>query len=415
MNKIKHLLAPVILFAFLASTFSPIASPVFSATFDKTKPKIVAKAGFGKYIATGKTITNSTLTVSVSDKNLKSTIVTKNGKKIKMPAKNKFVSAGKYIVTVKDKSNNTSVYKFTIKKVAITHANLISLYYNLIDFLRTTALGGAYVTPSVERSRVATLVKTNWTSITPTIQNTVIQAAQVALNINLFYLSCTTAEKTKLRAAWKRIMLSPNFIYAPLKNPNTYRSGSTISFNYPSDWTGGEAADANNVSWLFLGKNGASSAWENVMNTKNSPSGSLSAIFPITSDVNGKSALEVARLYAKTYAPTFKEINKITTTLGAVVVVSGKFSGQTAEKFFWIVVIPGSATNYSMSRMGGKVSEAATLVPSFFNMLNTLNWSSTPVGGGGGSSAGDAFGTAWSRVSTAVVANIWAPSDNGGY
>jgi len=414
MKKSKKLIAVTSLVAFLFVIFNPLSSNLSYAQADTTKPKILAKAGFGRYIASSKTVINTTVTLTITDKNLKSAIVTKNGKLIKMPAKKKFTLAGVYLVTAKDKANNTSKFKFTIKTVEITHSNLIPLYYNLIDFLRSTSLGGIFVTASAERTRVANLVKTYWTSITPSIQNTLVQTALAAQNVKLFYASSSSAQKASLRKGWKAFVLSPNFIYAPLNNPNTYKSGSTISFNYPSDWSGGEKTDANNIGWLFLGKNGSSATWEKVMDTKNSPSGSLSAIMAVTTDVNGKSSLAVARLYAKTYAPTFKEINHITTTLGAVVVVSGKFAGQSAEKFFWIVIIPSGTNTYSMSRMGGKVSDAETLVPSFYNMLNTLNWSATPVGSGGGG-ASDAFGTAWSRVSTAVVANIWAPSDNGGY
>lgn len=58
--------------------------------------------------------------------------------------------------------------------------------------------------------------------------------------------------------------------------------------------------------------------------------------------------------------------------------------------------------------MGGPVSQPAAFVPAFYNMLNTLNWSSTLAAGGGSGEVSAAFDTAWSRVSTAVVADIWA-------
>ncbi|MEI6602274.1 MAG: hypothetical protein WCL54_02170 [Clostridia bacterium] len=423
MKKLKILLIFSTLFAFVLSMNAPIATAISLrlpgltiAASDHTKPKIRGKADFGKYIATKKTVSNSSIVISIVEPNLKSVSVTKNAKKIAMPAKKKFTAVGTYVVTARDKSGNKSVFQFTIKKVIFTHTNLMPLYYNLIDYLRSTSLGGTFVTSTAERNRVKALVKTYWASISKPIQNTLIQAAQAYLNIKLFYQSCSSTEKAKVRKGWKAFVLSPNFIYAPLNNPKTYLNQSTytISFNYPGSWSGDEATDGNSIGWLFLYKTGTTATWTDVMNAKTSPTGSLSAIFPVTDDVNGKSALAVARLYAKAYAPTFKEINHIETTLGAVVVINGKFAGQTTEKFFWIVVIPGGTQNYSMSRMGGKVSEAASLVPAYYNMLNTLNWSATPVGSGSGS-ASDAFGTAWSRVSTAVVANIWAPSDNGGY
>jgi len=409
MKKLKILLIFSTLFAFVLTMNAPIAY-----ASDHAKPIIRAKADFGKYIASKKTVSNSSIVISIIEPNLKSVSVTKNAKKIAMPAKKKFTAAGTYVVTARDKAGNKSVFQFTIKKVIFTHTNLMPLYYNLIDYLRSTSLGGTFVTSTTERNRVKALVKTYWASISKPIQNTLIQAAQASLNIKLFYQSCSSADKVKVRKGWKAFVLSPNFIYAPLNNPKTYQKGSTISFNYPGSWSGDETIDTANNGWLFLYKTGTTATWADVMNAKTSPTGSLSAIFPVTATEEGKSALAVARLYAKYYAPTFKEINHIETTLGAVVVINGKFAGQTTEKFFWIVVIPGGTQNYSMSRMGGKVSEAASLVPAYYNMLNTLNWSATPVGSGSGS-ASDAFGTAWSRVSTAVVANIWAPSDNGGY
>ena len=297
----------------------------------------------------------------------------------------------------------------------ITQANLMPLYFDLLDTMRTQSLGTTFTTSATERTRVTNLVAGAWSQIDTNTQSTLVQIAQASQAVKSSYSGLSTSDKNTLKAYWKKTVLSPDWIYAPLSNPATYSTsaGGTVSFNYPSDWTGGETS-GNGLGYLFLGKNGTSYSWEQVLDASNSAAGSLSILSAVTATEQGMTALQLARACATYYvngnAPNMKEINAIETSLGAVVVLDGKFPNQSEEKFFWVVIIP-NGNQIVMCRMGGPVSQADTLIPTYYNMLNTLNWSSKPTGGGSGSGSGEvsaAFDTAWSQVSTGVVADIWA-------
>ena len=302
---------------------------------------------------------------------------------------------------------------------AITSSNRMALYFDLLDFMRTKSLGGSHVTASSERKRVTTLVTSYWSYLDSSTKSAINQMAKLGQTVKSDYDKRSTSEKNKLKADWEKTVLSPLWLYAPLNSPKTYTDGSTVSFNYPSEFTGGQASDSG-IDYLFLGKNGSAASWTQVLESSTSPTGALFVKEPITSAVASYTPLELARYYIAfnitPISPDMKEINKIETTLGACVVLKGHFDGQSEIKFMWILIIPNrSRGEYALCRMGGPVSLADTLVPEYYNILNTLNWSTKPVGGSSGSSSGEAssaFDTAWSRVSTAVVADIWAPSGN---
>lgn len=290
----------------------------------------------------------------------------------------------------------------TVTNDPITQNNVMPLYFDLLDYMRTQSLGANFTTASAERTRVSNLVSTNWGQIDATTKNTLTGIAQLGQTVKSSYTALSQAQKDAKKAEWKKVVLSPNWLYAPLSNPKTYSSGG-ISFCYPNNWQYAET-----TGYMFMGPALANS-WDQAGAAKDSPNGVLSAIF--TNDMNGKSFLEVARLCATQYvngnAPDMKEINAFQTNLGAVVVLNGKFPGQSDEKFFWVVIIPQG--NYvALCRMGGYVKDADALIPAFYNMLNTLNWSTTPAGGGSSGGVVSAFDTAWSRVSTAIVTDIWA-------
>jgi hypothetical protein len=82
--------------------------------------------------------------------------------------------------------------------------------------------------------------------------------------------------------------------------------------------------------------------------------------------------------------------------IGAVITVAGKFPGQNEEKFYWIGVTKFGEGKIFAGRMGGKVSEADTLLPVFTYMLATLQLNPpAPAGGGGGGGVSGAWEAAW--------------------
>ncbi len=86
-----------------------------SFTIDKTKPVITAKTTDGKAVATG-SYQKLSVKVTVSDTNLSSKWVKKNGTVISWPSTNTFSDDGQYTVTAKDKAGNISSLSFTIDK-----------------------------------------------------------------------------------------------------------------------------------------------------------------------------------------------------------------------------------------------------------------------------------------------------------
>jgi len=300
----------------------------------------------------------------------------------------------------------------------ITMENLVPLYFDLMDFIRTQSLGMNFSTPQAERQRVSQLITASWSQIDTQTKNDLIQIAQASVSIKSQWSSLSEVKKSELKAIWKKIVLSPNWIYAPLENPVSYSNTGVGSFYYPANWTGGETTSGS-VGYLFLGENGNTYTWEQVGVSSTSPSGALYALSPITSYEQGKTAMQLARIFSQNLvtavAPNMKEIDSIETALGSAIILSGNYPGQSEEKFVWIIIIPGN-NNYLLCRMSGTIANSDTLVPAFYNMLASLQFSSSSSSSGGSSGSSgsgngetyNAFDTAWSSLSTAVVSNIWA-------
>jgi hypothetical protein len=221
-----------------------------------------------------------------------------------------------------------------------------------------------------------------------------------------------------LRSTWRTFLLLPTMIFPPLDHPQVY-SNSSGSFEYPSGWSGGQTA-ANGTGYLFLGPSGAATSWNQVLNTATSPAGALIMQTPLTADLQGMTSLDAARLYERQLiagASGFKEILATGTDQAAMLAVHGTFPDQSQEKFYWIVVLP-QGDHIVVCRMGGPVIQSDSLVPDFWNILTSVQYRAQQSPGSESSSSGSsnetyaAWDTAWSKVSTGVVAEIWAPSDN---
>ncbi|MGE5550261.1 MAG: hypothetical protein ACM3ZC_06995 [Bacteroidota bacterium] len=230
----------------------------------------------------------------------------------------------------------------------VTALDLAGAYFDLLDFMRTQAWAKACATPAAERQRVAALLENSWTGLDDQSRATLLQFPDTWGNLKKAWPTLGAAKQNELRAHWRTLLLLPTLIYPPLANPRVYQSGGS-SFQYPAEWTGGEAS-ANGAGYLFLGPGGASATWERVMNAATSPAGGFFTLAPLPANLQSMSILDGARLYVRQYvavqAPEMKEIHAAQSGQAAIVVLRGKFPGQQEEKFFWVVIIPLGSTTF---------------------------------------------------------------------
>jgi hypothetical protein len=283
----------------------------------------------------------------------------------------------------------------------ITEQNIIPLYFDLLDYMRTQALGRSFRTPQAERQRVTNMMIPNWWNLDAATQETLLAMAQTAQTIKTTYDALAPDEKKQVLAEWKQIVLSPQWLYAPMQNMATYQNGA-FSFGFPANWKYAEGD-----GFLFLGPS-LDSTWEQVNSANTTPSGMLLMAFD--NDLTGQSYLEVARMAANSYVNGLQELASYGSQAGAIVVLSGRFPNQNEEKFFWMALVPAGSL-LLLARMGGPVAQTDTLVPAFYAILNSMNWSGSAAGGDSGYTKGEtgyAFDAAWGRLSSAIVTDIWA-------
>jgi len=282
----------------------------------------------------------------------------------------------------------------------ITDANLIPLYFDLLDYMRTQALGRSFRTTQAERQRVSDMIVPNWWNLDTSTQETLLAMAQTAQTIKSSYEALALEEKKQVLAGWKQIVLSPQWLYAPLPNMATYQNGA-FSFGFPANWRYAEGD-----GFMFLGPS-LDSTWEQVNSANTTPPGMLLLAF--NNDLTGQSYLEVAKMAADSYVNGLQELVSFGSQAGAIVVLNGKFANQNEEKFFWIALVP-AGNLLLLARMGGPIVQADTLVPAFYAILNSMNWSGSASGGDSGytkGEAGYAFDAAWGRMSNSIVKDIW--------
>lgn len=296
------------------------------------------------------------------------------------------------------------------KNSSASVGDLVNAYFNLLDFMRSQALNRASKTPSGERQRVASLIQNSWSQMDNDTRTAIYQISDAWDTLQQTWPTMGATKQNQLRTQWNTLLLSPAFIYPPINRPQTYSNGGGISFQYPAGWTGGET-ESDGIGYLFLGPNGSKASWEQVGNASTSPVGGLFTLNPLTADLRNYTSLQGARTYAQLFvngsAPGMKEIYANESDSGAIVVLRGRFPGQKVEKFFWIAIIP-FGDQYITCRMGGPVDQMAELVPTYWNILFSLQLKIPQRSSGGSmSETGMAWETAWSRVSTAVVSQGW--------
>lgn len=282
----------------------------------------------------------------------------------------------------------------------ITDANLIPLYFDLLDYMRTQALGRSFRTTQAERQRVTDMIVPNWWNLDTATQETLLAMAQTAQTIKSTYEALGPEEKKQVQAGWKQVVLSPQWLYAPMQNMATYENGA-FSFGFPANWQYAEGD-----GFMFLGPS-LDSTWEQVSSANTTPSGMLLMAF--NNDLTGQSYLEVAKMAANSYVNGLQELISFGSQSGAIVVLNGKFPNQNEEKFFWMALVP-AGNLLLLARMGGPIAQVDVLVPAFYAILNSMSWSGGASSGDSGytkGEAGYAFDAAWGRMSNAIVKDIW--------
>lgn len=289
----------------------------------------------------------------------------------------------------------------------------VEAYFDMMDFIRTQAWSRPVSTSEAERQRVA--LQLQQTQLDQKSATVLLQIPQAWAAVQQQWKKWADAQKSKQRAEWRDQLLVPGGLYPAPADVQTYRAPQNlVSFQYPGTWTGG-MTEANGTPLLFVGPGGAQMQWEQVVDTPNSPDGALFALAQVTNDMKGMSYMQAAHYLARLLIPTGLEKLKVVQELpigdiGAVITLSGKFPGQSDEKFFWIGVVKFGDSQIFAGRMGGSVKNAEALIPAFTYMLQTLQLNPPQAAAGGGVSG--AWDAAWSRVDVAITKNIWAPSGN---
>lgn len=293
----------------------------------------------------------------------------------------------------------------------------IIAYFDLMDFVRSQAWNRKVVTPPQERQRVAMLAQQYFNEMSQQDQMQLLAVPQAWATVQANWKKANEAERNHQRAQWREQILLPTNLLPPPANVQTFAAeGNLVAFEYPAEWTGG-LQEIQGINFLFIGPNGSQAQWEQVLDTPQSPSGALFALFEMTPEMQQlPNWVAGARYLAQQLMPQGLQSFKETSALpigeeGAVITIQGKFPGQNQEKFYWIGVAKFGSDKVFAGRLGGDVSEADDLLPGFRHMLASLKLN-PPRPAGGVSGAGGSWEAAWSRVDVAITKNIWAPSGN---
>jgi hypothetical protein len=289
----------------------------------------------------------------------------------------------------------------------------VDAYFNIMDFACSQAWGRTVATPAQDRQRVSALMMQSWNQMDAQSRAQVQALPGAWADLQSSWKTMSEADKNKKRGEWRDQILLPNNFFAPPAQVQRFTAeGNLLGFEYPASWTGGWQV-FDGTPFLFVGPGGQQASWDKVLNPQTSPPGALFALVTITNEMRQMSYLQAARylngLLMPDAATSFREVQVIPIgQAGVIIVMRGKFPGESAERFYWIGVTAFGAGQVFAGRMGGSIAQAMDLLPGFHHMLSTLQLNPPrPASGGSGGGSG-AWEAAWSRVSTASVSYIWA-------
>ncbi len=287
----------------------------------------------------------------------------------------------------------------------------VEAYFNLMDFACSQAWSRTVATPAQDRRRVSALLQQGWGQMDAQTQARIMTLPKAWSDLQQSWQAMGEAERNRKRTEWRDQILLPNNFFAPPAPIQSFTAqGNLLSFEYPASWTGGWQ-EIQGTPCLFVGPGGAQASWDKVLNTQTSPAGAFFALVTITDQMRQMSYAQAARALVQVLMPgaaaSFREVQVIPIGhAGVILVLRGKFPGESEERFYWIGVTAFGSGQVFAGRMGGRISQAMDLLPGFHHMLSTLKLNPPAASSGGGSALGS-WEVAWSKVSTAAVANIW--------
>jgi hypothetical protein len=286
----------------------------------------------------------------------------------------------------------------------------VEAYFNLLDFSCTQAWGRTMNTAAADRQRVAAALMQGWQQMNAQAQAQIMALPKAWLDLQQSWKAMSETERNNKRAEWRDQILLPNNYFAPPVDVQRFAAeGNLVAFEFPTSWTGGWQV-IDGTPFLFVGPTGQQTTWDRVLNTAASPAGALFALVTIDQQMRQLSWEQGARYLIQLLMPGasagFQEVQVMPIgQAGAIITLRGTFPGQSEERFYWIGITPFGGSQVFAGRMGGPVKQAMELLPAFHHMLSTLQLNPPQATSSGtGSGAWDA---AWSRVSTAIVADIW--------
>ena len=284
-------------------------------------------------------------------------------------------------------------------------------YFDLMDFACSQAWSRAVATPAPDRRRVAAALQQGWGRMDAASQAQVLALPRIWADLHRSWKGMSESERNRKRTEWRDQILLPNNFFAPPASLQSFTAqGNLLAFEYPAAWTGGWQV-INGTPFLFVGPGGALASWDKVLSTQASPPGALFALIEIDNQMRQMSYVQGARYLSQILMPgaaaNFKEVQATPIgQVGAILTLRGTFPGQREERFYWIGITAFGGNQVFAGRMGGAIAQAMDLLPGFHHVLSTLQLNPPRPAGGGGEAYGS-WTAAWSKVSTAIVADIW--------